>query len=91
MTTRNVEDIPVDEREALETLLGHPLEANQQVFLIAYTPNSKPDEAARTAARHGLLRTFDAVDRHAAEQGITPEEAEAAIDEAMEHIRPRSH
>lgn len=90
MTTRNVNDIPSAEREALETLLGRPLEADQQVFVMAYTPNLVPDEKVREAARKGLHQTFAAVDRHAQEHGITPEEADAAVDEAMERIRPRT-
>ena len=90
MTTRNVQDIAAAERQALEALLGSPLTPDQQVFVMAYTPAALPDETLRAAARVGLKRTFDTVDRHAREHGITPEEAEAAIDEAMEQIRSRA-
>lgn len=89
MTTRNVNDMPNAEREALETLLGKPLESDQQVFVMAYTPNDVPDEKVRQAARLGLQQTFAAVDQYAREHGVTSEEADAAIDEAMERIRPR--
>lgn len=89
MTTRNVNDIPTAERQVLEALLGQRLNPDQQVFVMAYTPNVAPDEKVRDAARKSLERTFEAIDRHAVEHGITPEEADAAVDEAMEQIRPR--
>ena len=44
MTTRKVEDLSEDKREALETLLGGPLRADQQVFVIAYTSGGKPSQ-----------------------------------------------
>jgi len=66
------------------------LGADQQVVIIAYTPNAVPDEAVRRTARAGLEETFAAVQKHAAEQGVTSAEADAAVEEAMQHIRRRS-
>ena len=87
--SRNVNELPVPERQAIEGMLGQPLSAEQRVFIMTYTPNAVPDESVREAARAGLQRTFDKVDRYAAEHGIAREEAEAAIEEAMRHVRPR--
>lgn len=89
MTTRNVNDIPSAEREVLERLVGRALESHEHVFVMAYTPNAVPDGGVREAARNGLQQTFVAIDRHAQEHGVGPKEADAAIDEAMEQIRPR--
>ena len=36
-----------------------------------------------------LQQTFAEIDEYAKAHGITPEEGDAAIDEAMEHVRPR--
>lgn len=90
MTTRNVNDLPPAEKEALEAVLGQPLAPDQQVFVMAYTPNAEPQEEVRDAARQNLQQTFAAVDEHAKASGTSPEEADAAIDEAMERIRPRT-
>ena len=32
---------------------------------------------------------FEEIDQYGARHGVTPEEADAAVDEAMEHVRPR--
>ena len=90
MTTRNVQDIPSTERAAIETLLGRRLGAEQQVFIMAYTPNVAPDKSVRRAAEQSLERIFQSVDAHGTTQGITPQEADAALDEAMQHVRPRT-
>ena len=47
------------------------------------------DEAIRRRSVASLPETFRKIDEHVAAQGISAEEIESAIDEAMEHIRPR--
>lgn len=88
-TSRNVNDLQAPERETLEGILGQHLSSEQRVFIMTYTPNSVPEESVREAARAGLQRTFGKVDQYAAEHGVTPEEAEAAVEEALQHVRPR--
>lgn len=88
-TSRNVNDLPAPERQTLEGILGQHLSSQQRVFIMTYTPNAAPEESVREAARAGLQRTFDKVDQYAAEHGVTPTEAQAAIDEAMQRVRPR--
>ena len=88
-TSRNVNDLPAPERQTLEGILGQHLSSEQRVFIMTYTPNAVPEESVRSAARAGLQQTFDKVDQYAAEHGVTPEEAEAAVEEAMQHVRPR--
>lgn len=89
MTERSVNDIPALERQAIEALLGRSLDADRQVFIMAYTPNAAPSKAACDAARSSLRQTFAKIDEHAKAHGITPEEADAALDEAIEQVRPR--
>ena len=62
---------------------------NQQVFILLVTPGAVPDEQTRRAAAARIERTLDAAERHAAERGITAQEADAAVAEAMEQVRPR--
>ncbi len=86
----NVSDLPAPERQTLEGMLGQQLGADQRVFIMAYTPNAVPEESIREVARAGLKRTFGKVDQHAASHGVTQEEAEATVEEALRHVRPRS-
>ena len=87
----NVSDLPAPERQTLEGMLGQNLNSDQRVFIMAYTPNAVPEKPVREAATAGLQRTFEKVDQYAAAHGITPEEAEAAVEEAMQHVRPRDY
>jgi len=89
MTTRNVVDLPANDRAALENLLGGPLSTDQTVFILATASGAAPDEATRSAARVRLQKTLSQTASRAAALGISAEEADAAIDEAMTHIRAR--
>ncbi len=89
MTTRTVHDLPTGERKALEQLLGRTLDEGQQVFIMAFTPGLASDETTRAAARSRLEQTFVAAEKHAQAKGITTEEADAAVEEAMQHVRNR--
>jgi hypothetical protein len=90
MATRNVNEIPTAERTALEALLGSKLSPAQQVFVIAYTPGRAPDPEQRAAARQRLLTTFESIDSRGQQPGLSAAEADAAIEEALEHVRPRT-
>ena len=58
--------------------------------LAHYESQSEDEQSTEIeAASAGLQRTFEKVDQYAAAHGVTPEEAEAAVEEAMEHVRPR--
>jgi hypothetical protein len=85
--THRVSDIPGSGRAFIEQLLGRPLENDQRVFIMAYTPPA--DFAARSAARDRLQQFLAAQASRAARQGITANEADAAVEEAMRHVRPR--
>ena len=88
-TTKNVMDIPSTERQALEHLLGAPLEPQQSVMIFSYTPGTLPADEAREAARVQIERMMATNQQLAANQGITAEESDAAIDEAMTQVRKR--
>jgi len=90
MISRPVSDLADADRRTLENLLGHELEASQQVFVMVFSPGQVPDRATRQAAAERIRRTLDEVDRHRAAQGVTDEEVDAAVDEAMVHVRPHS-
>ncbi|MHB8951542.1 MAG: hypothetical protein ACYC4U_01035 [Pirellulaceae bacterium] len=86
----SVDDIESADRQALEHLLGRPLKADQKVFIMAFTPGETPDAVVREQARARLQETLAATERHASDTQVTADEADAALEEAMLHVRPRS-
>jgi hypothetical protein len=86
--SRKVDDLSQPDRAALEHLLGRQLEQDQQVVVMAFKP-CETDASVREAARMRLHASLDRAARHAADLGITTDEADAAIAEAMEAIRHR--
>ena len=87
-TFRDVRDLAGDEKRSLETLLRQPLDEGQRVFIMSYRPGVVPDDASRQKAHAVLMQTMDETHRHG--QSLTSEEADAAVDEAMQQARPRS-
>jgi hypothetical protein len=83
----SVSNLPVGTRESLEAVLGRHLEPQQRVFIQVFDPNAVPDEAHRRAALASLERTFAQSDRYASQRGITAEEADEAVEEALEFVR----
>jgi hypothetical protein len=81
-----VDDLSASDRAALEHLLGQALNQDQYVSVIAYKAR-ETDNAVREAARQRIVLLLDRAAKHAAEHGMTAEEADAAVDEAMEVIR----
>lgn len=89
-TTRNVIDIPASDRQALEHLLGTPLEPQQRVMIFSYTPGKLPADDVRETARSQIERMIAANQQLAVNEGTTADESDAAIDDAMTHVRSRS-
>jgi hypothetical protein len=84
---RDVKNLESDERRLYESVVGHSLQENQRVIIRVIELGTEPDEASRRAA---LTRAVEIArqGRAAVEaQGITAEEADAAIDEAIQHVR----
>jgi len=90
MVTLPVKDIPEPDRRSLENLLGLSLAADQQVFVMVFSAGQVPDEATRHAAAARIRQTLAEVDRYRAMNGVTDQEVDAAIDEALHHHRGRS-
>ena len=89
MISLPVNDIPEPDRRSLENLLGQPLEADQEVCVMVFSAAKMADRATQRAAVENIRRTFDKIDRYRETQGIADQEVDAAVDEAMDHIRPR--
>lgn len=84
---RSVREIEAAERQVYETVLGRRLHKNQQVIIRVLTPGVVPLEEARRKA----LGRADAIAQqgraNAAAQGVTDDDLDAAIDEAITHVR----
>jgi hypothetical protein len=87
----NAADIPGDEKSILEGFLGQALRDNQQVFIMVFTPGVIPDVLTRQSLAARIERTLNEAAEGAAARRITADEADAAVDEAMNYIRHQRH
>jgi hypothetical protein len=69
--------------------MGGALDEGQQVLIMAFTPEVERDETSRTRAMDEIDQMVASADAQAKALGITAEEADAAVEEAMQHIRGR--
>ena len=80
IVTRSVNDLAEPDRKSLENLLGCPLGAEQQVFVMAFELNTRSNENSSNAAIHRIRDRLAGIDRYQAAKGIAGDEIEAAID-----------
>ena len=80
-------ELPSDARRALERVLGRVLEPDEEVSIMAFSLHGAPTgEARQKLARQledRILRTAESV-RH-----VPDNEQEAAIDDALKHVRAK--
>ena len=86
---RNVSDIGGDPRRWLESNLGQPLRENQQVMILVLNVGSEPDEETRRQAREELRAIQAEAAANISAQGVSPEEFDAVVDEAIAEVRRR--
>jgi hypothetical protein len=80
-------DLPASARTAVETLLGRSLRDDEEVSVMALDPHPAPSGEARRATAERLRGALDqlALKAHDVADGVVDD----AVDEAMNHIRPR--
>lgn len=78
-----------DARRGLEAALGEPLRDDQRVYVYVVTPGVAPSEEQRAAALADLKALREKGAAHCAAQGVSENEIDDAIEEAMSKIRPR--
>ena len=81
----NTTDLSPDQRAALETLLGRPVEDGEAVSVRTFEPATASPER-RLEIAHELRKYFAEVD--SARQPVSEQEAEDLITEAMRSVRP---
>jgi hypothetical protein len=86
----NVNELPDNDKRSLEGLLGQPLESGQQVIINVLKPCTAPDDATRRRAAAAIKLTLAEVDARVRANNVSDEEIDAAIEEAMVHVRRRA-
>ena len=86
---RDVKGIEADERHVYESVLGRALRENQRVLVMVLDPGAEPDESIRGKA----MEEFHKLCREGTESrerlGVSVEEADQAVDEAVRAVRSR--
>lgn len=90
LTVQNVKDLQASQKRCLESILGQELRDHQQVFIMAFSAGVEPDEATRRQALAGIKELQAKAEAYANAHGITEEEFDAAVEEAMQHVRRRA-
>jgi hypothetical protein len=85
---RNVADLEVAQRRWLEDTLGQPLGDSQQVFIRVLTPGAPPDAFVKGRALADVQLLAERAADYRRQHGIPDDEADAALNEAMRHVRP---
>jgi hypothetical protein len=81
--------LDAERRQQIEAVVGAPLEPGQQVCIMVYTPNQVPSEDLRRLAAANLQRLFERADAYADQKAISDDEIDAAVDDALNHVRGR--
>ena len=89
VTVQKVNTLQDGGKRWLENVLGEHLKESQQVFIMVFTPGVLPDAATRRSSLASVKQTMAQVEKTLADEGVTDEEFDAAVDEAMEYVRPR--
>ncbi len=78
-------ELPSEARHAVERVLGRVLEPDEEVSIMAFSPHNAPTgEARQKLARQledRITRTAESV------RQVPDDEQEAAIDDALHHVR----
>ena len=86
-----VNELSVEQRLALESLLGRAISERESIAIRAYEPGLAVSDERRQEIIEGLEAHFAAVDAN--RRPTSPAEAEAIFEEAMRSVRPnyRTH
>ena len=82
---RHVKDLSPEQKMAVENLLGGPVSEQETVSVHAFQPPAISDQRRQKIV--GALRQYFA-EVDAKRQPVSPEEADAIINEAMRYSRP---
>ncbi len=81
---KNVSDIPLDQRNVLQDLIGGNIVAGQRIFIMAYNPSTEPNEADRTQGRKRALELLMQAHENASSLELPDAEISDLLREATE-------
>jgi hypothetical protein len=84
---RKVDELNTDERRMYESVVGHALREDQRLIIHVVELGAEPDGPTRKAASQRAIEIARRGRASAADQGVTPEEADRVIDEAIHEVR----
>ena len=87
--SRNVDDLPDASRQSIELLIGSPLQAHQRVYIVVDDPRPGPSGQERLQAAQRIRQIVAQAQAHAELTGVSDSQIDAAVEEAMAHIRRR--
>ncbi len=83
----NVNELAASARTTVETLMGHPLRDDQQLFIVALDGVSEPPQEQRRTAWTELKSMLEVMQQNASQSGRSPQEIDRLIDEACDSVR----
>jgi len=83
----NVNELPTSARSAVESLMGHPLHNDQQLFIVAFDSAAEPTNDERRAAGKELQQILAVMHENVRQSGRSAEEIEILIDQACDSVR----
>jgi hypothetical protein len=83
----NVADLPTSQRSVVESIIGHSLHDDQQLYIVALDAAVTPSADVRRQAWHELQEIISEAQQNVRDSNISPEELERTIDEASDQIR----
>ena len=86
--SRNVGDLPANDKQSLEHLLGQPLKPTERVYIVAFNADEPTADTRHTTA-DALDDTLAQALDHAQLIDLTENDIDVAVDEAMQHVRRR--
>jgi hypothetical protein len=84
---RSADEIEGDLRRWVESALGQQLKRNQRVMVTVLDVGVEPDEETRRKAMEEFRRLSAEASANIKAQGISPEEVDALVDEAIAYVR----
>jgi hypothetical protein len=89
VAVQNVKDLQDAGKQWLEHVLGRQLQENQKVYIMVFTPGDEPDATVKRQGFAAANLVWNRVSANLESKGASDKEFDAAVDEAMEHVRRR--
>lgn len=85
VSVQKASELPPGVKSAVEQLLGRPIDADKEVSIAAVPPQQVPPSENRLAVARSLEGFLNR--RAEKRQDVSDQEIDAAIDEALDHVR----